>query len=548
MKRSNMINLCHKRVSLLLVVLGLTTIPFLNKPFHIDDPFVLRIAENIIQNPLDPFAGTFDWFGKLDPIFKATTNPHLMSYFLAPFAFWFGQSEMALHAACMFFYFLFAYAVYILGNRFCRNPFLVSLFVMTSAAVVVSGNVMRDVPAAALATAGIAFFIYGMDENKKWIASTGALLCGLSLVTKYSCAVAIPVLLLYPLLKRKPAFCICVLPSLLILGLWCVHNKIMYDSVHILYLFMERSSEQGITHADKWWGALVILSSSLYLFPLLVWGYFLNKNWFLLLSISLFSIFSCLYVQSVLDGEADFQFLFWMTGGIILLLSIIVFSFSALWKFIRIPFDEDAADVMFLFAWFMAPFLFSILFVPFQAVRHLILALPPLALLSFRIMEPVSTKWWKPVAYSLLAMQFFITINVQRADYELANVYRNFAGETLQNWNASDKDHWFIGHWGFQYYMNRAGVMQVRQGELPKPGDYVFIAATPVPESFPGKLALVDTIKFESKIPITVMNMRGASFYALINNPYAQNLPYRFYQDTPLEIIQIFAVKSVNEQ
>jgi hypothetical protein len=541
-----MMNLCYKRFSLLLLVVALTTIPFLNKPVHIDDPFVLRIAENVIHNPFDPFAGSFDWFGKLDPIFEATTNPPLMSYFLAPFAYWSNQSEIVMHSACLFFYVIFAYSMYSLGNRFGKNPFLASLFVMSSTAVVVSGNVMRDVPAAALATLGIALFIHGTDEQKKLTASFGAILCGLALVTKYSSIVTIPVLLLYPLLKRKYLYCLYATPSLLVLAIWCVHNQTVYGSVHMVYLLMERSAEQGIGKEDKWWGALVILSSSLYLFPLLIWSTIVNKKW-LPLVISILSCGISVYcVRGYFDFEADVQFLFWTVGGTILIVYSVMVCVTALKQFISKPWDDESSDTMFLFAWFMAPFLFSILFVPFQAVRHLILALPPLAFLSFRIIDTAPSKWWKPVAYGLFVIQLIITLCVQYADYEFANVYRRMANEAKVKWVDFENQTWFTGHWGWQFYMNRSGFKQVRKGDLPRPGDYVLVALTPVPEDFPGKLALLDEVVFKPSIPITVMNFRGASFYALLNHTGTQNLPYRFYQDTVLESIKIYEVKSVD--
>lgn len=541
-----MMNLCYKRFALLLLVVAVTTVPFLNKPVHIDDPFVLRIAENVVQNPVDPFAGTFDWFGQLDPIFEATTNPPLMSYFLAPFAYWSNQSEIFMHAACLFFYVIFAYSVYLLGNRFCQNPFLVGLFVMSSTAVVVSGNLMRDVPAAALATTGIALFVYGTDEQKRWLASFGALCCGLALVTKYSSVVTIPVLLLYPLFKRKYVYCLYAAPALAVLALWCLQNQLVYGSVHMVYLLFERSAEQGIGKEDKWWGALVILSASLYVFPLLIWSNLLNKKFIPLI----ITIISCginvYFVQMYFDFEADIQFLVWTVGGTIIFIYLVMECILSFILFKKKPWDEDSTDIMFLFAWFMAPFLFSILFVPFQAVRHLILALPPLALLSFRIIDAAPAKWWKPVAYGLFAFQLIITLFVQNADYQFADVYRQMTKEAKEKWNETDNQTWFIGHWGWQYYMNRAGFKQVRKGELPRPGDFVVIAMTPVPEPFPGKLKYLDEVVFEPSIPITVMNMRGASFYAMFNHTGAQNLPYRFFQETNLETIKIYEVSSID--
>ncbi len=528
------------------LLVAVTTLPFLDKPVHIDDPFVLRIAENVTRNPFDPFAGTFNWFGQEDPIFEATTNPPLMSYYLAPFAWISNQSEIAMHAAVILFYAMFASASVMLGNRFCRHPYLMASFVMSSTAVVVSGNLMRDVPAAALATAGIAFFIKGTDDSKPAAAGWGAALCGLSLLTKYSCAVTLPVLLLYPLFQKKWRFCLYAWPMLALLIGWCIQNLIVHGSIHMVYLLMERSVEEGIGWQDKWWGALIILSASLYLFPLLLWKQLTNRQWLEAVIVVCAAGFSVAGVQNYFSGEADSQVIFWTIGGCIFTTFAVMNAAKAAKSFVDQSFAKAASDELFLFAWFMAPFLFSIIFVPFQAVRHLILAIPPLTLISFRILQHGSSSTWKPLAHGLLLFQLFITLGVQYADYEMADVYRKFAREDIERWKNEDQPVWFNGHWGWQYYMNRAGYRYIQKGEWPpQPGDLLVQPQIVPNESFSGRTAYIDQVTYPPSIPIAVMNFQGASFYAIINNWGGNNIPYRFFQDTGLETFKIYEVQSV---
>ena len=77
---------------LMLLVLGLV-LPFVDKPVHIDDTFVLHITDQILRTPLDPFGAEIDWFGHVMPIWRATTNPPLVSYWLAPVVAAFGDSD-----------------------------------------------------------------------------------------------------------------------------------------------------------------------------------------------------------------------------------------------------------------------------------------------------------------------------------------------------------------------------------------------------------------------------------------------------------------------
>lgn len=50
-----------------LVVLAVAalTLPFLARPFHVDDEVYLRGAEQILQTPLDPLGGTQRMLGEL---------------------------------------------------------------------------------------------------------------------------------------------------------------------------------------------------------------------------------------------------------------------------------------------------------------------------------------------------------------------------------------------------------------------------------------------------------------------------------------------------
>ena len=60
---------------LIVLVVAVTAVPFLNKAYHIDDPFVLAVSKQILETPLDPFAGKIDWFGYESAMWEATTNP-----------------------------------------------------------------------------------------------------------------------------------------------------------------------------------------------------------------------------------------------------------------------------------------------------------------------------------------------------------------------------------------------------------------------------------------------------------------------------------------
>ncbi|MCS7066616.1 MAG: hypothetical protein NZL85_10160, partial [Fimbriimonadales bacterium] len=87
------------------------------KPVHIDDTVVLHVAQNILKEPLHPFAGEFFWLEEPQPLAQVTTNPPLVSYWLAPFIALGGYREWVLHLAFVPFMALLGWGMYRLTAR-----------------------------------------------------------------------------------------------------------------------------------------------------------------------------------------------------------------------------------------------------------------------------------------------------------------------------------------------------------------------------------------------------------------------------------------------
>src|SRR5439155_5609757 len=76
-------------------------LPFINKPFHIDDPLYLWTARQIVRDPLNPYGLDVNWYGWSGPIWTHINNPPLVPYYLAAISRLFGWSERAMHAAML---------------------------------------------------------------------------------------------------------------------------------------------------------------------------------------------------------------------------------------------------------------------------------------------------------------------------------------------------------------------------------------------------------------------------------------------------------------
>jgi hypothetical protein len=85
-----------------LLVVALTVaalLPFLGKPFHIDDPLFLWSAQQIRRDPFDFYGMPVNWYGVEQPLHAVTKNPPLTPYAIAAASRILGFGERALHAA-----------------------------------------------------------------------------------------------------------------------------------------------------------------------------------------------------------------------------------------------------------------------------------------------------------------------------------------------------------------------------------------------------------------------------------------------------------------
>jgi hypothetical protein len=510
------------------------TLPFLNKAFHIDDTFVLHVARSILQDPLRPFAGDIDWFGYLGPVWEATTNPPLLSYYLAPFAWISDFSEPILHAAMIPFYWALAAGAWMLAARFGGSPPMAVLLLMSSGAVVVSGNVMRDVPGAGLAVLGLALFVRGVDEDSRGKAVGGALLCGLAATTKYSMGLSFVLLAAYLVLERKGRRWPLAVPAAFPMALWAFQNWWIEGRIHFIYLFFERRTDTGIAWEEMAFGLLCIVGSLLFGSLLLLWKGVREGRWAGAAG-SLLAAAAVAFAGFAYYERWDSEFSIWAGLGAAQLLLL------ALWA---PPRDRDSA---FLWIWVVGVLAFSIWMVPFQAVRHLIFAFPVMILLLLQAVRAGRRPFAVSGMVGVAAAQFGLAVLMQWADMDYAGSYREFAGEVASVELEAGREIWYVGTWGWKFYADRAGFRQLhRDGPDPESGDLIlWPSKVYVGQAWAEKsrvrerLELVESRRVDSRLPLRVMDgPERAGFYAVLR----QRIPVRFFPDSPIEEFRIFRV------
>jgi hypothetical protein len=151
------------------------------------------------------------------------------------------------------------------------------------------------------------------------------------------------------------------------------------------------------------------------------------------------------------------------------------------------------------------------LYLLFASVRYVLLALVPTVLLLQRAFQgPWRSRpsWWLATVGS-----FALAIVLSVSDLQLAGLYRGY----VQKLPPAAQQRWFTGHWGLQYYMEKAGAKPVSSSSLPKPGDEVITFLMPFPQDVPPatRLELIERTEIPSHLWLRTLTRAGtACFYA----------------------------------
>ena len=219
-----MLNISHHSCRYLLLASVIYSLFFINKAFHIDDPFIIDIAK-AINTKFFSMPGSFS----TNPIFFS--NPRLMGYYYAPIIKLFGESELWLHIFNLPFSLLVIYSMFLLSSRFAEKSLLPTLSLVVSPAfIIMSHNVMLDISLLGFFLLSIVVFIYGIDQSNNKLLFLSGVLAGVTILIKYSGLLLIPLMLIYALLfSKKRCSVLFLLIPLAIFFLWGMHNSICYN-------------------------------------------------------------------------------------------------------------------------------------------------------------------------------------------------------------------------------------------------------------------------------------------------------------------------------
>ncbi|MFQ5737358.1 MAG: ArnT family glycosyltransferase [Thermodesulfobacteriota bacterium] len=537
---------------ILAVVTVAVLLPFSGKAFNIDDTLFLWTAEQIHRSPFDVYGFSGNWDGVLRAAPGIIKNPPLASYYLAASAWAVGFGERALHLAFLLPALAVSFGTYALGRRFTSMPLAAALAAVLSPAFMVSANtVMCDVLMLAFYVWAVVLWVRGLDRGEPVTLLIAGLLVAMSALTKYFGMSLIPLLAAYSLIDRKPVRL--WLPGLLVpvaalLGYqW--FTSVAYGRGLLFEATVYSTSVRGGGGAGIVENTLVGLAftgggfiAALFYAPSL-W----SKR---ALAAGLIATAAGALVLARLKaiGAAPVS----AGGGVrwVLVVEFAVFAAAGASVMVVAVRDalrnRDAASAL-LALWVLGTFAFMVKFNWTINGRSVLPMVPAAGILVMRSVERrggASRALHR--AFVPLIPCLLVTVAVVWADASLANSARDAARRITGRYARAGGNIWFEGHWGFQYYMEKAGARPVEWGASPiRRGDVLVFPLNNVNlRLVPGAdVSVAEDMRLDTSPGwLTTMSLGpGAGFYASEWGP----VPYLVGRATPERYIVMFAARDM---
>jgi len=555
----------NKKAILIIVLFSIiTSLPFIFKPYHVDDPVFIYVAEQVIKDPLRPYSFNLEWSSDSGQASHMDDTP-LVSYFAALAFILSGRTEASVHVLLILFHIIAGISFYYIAKRFLAKNALIATLIMiaTPTFLVMSNNVMPDVPMISLFLLAAALFIYGVDKMDHRLMFLGSFVAGMSYLTKPNAIVILPLLALYALLRKKPKYMLYVLTPVIMIILWSIHNHYIQDDVLILgyipFLLRIKASAGGAEIYLAYFISNLSYIGGATLFPFFFLYPFLNRkrNWIFLIAslISTMALAAILYKVSVnfISGQYTlFQlalFVAFITSSTFFILVVIADNYKKIGPCIKNIFSITKSkcdfDTFFLLVWFFGVYILNS-GISGGSVKYNTLFLPPLLLVYMTMFRKYSIKYKLKMRIPLIILLLTtatVGLGVAFADLEFARVYKHFSYNVADEYKTSDNTLWIRGHYGFQYYMVEKGHVPIPlTTNEPKKGDIIIKARIPSPRSIAPELEerteLIKTVSYDGLIPIRVQNGGAHSGFYTYGGGF---LPYSFSKEK-LENFDIFLV------
>ena len=445
--------------------------PFSGRAFHIDDTLFIWAAQNIIKHPFNPYGFQLIWDSTQVRMSEVTQNPPLASYYMALAGRVVGWSERALHLAFLLPTLALVLGTYRLAQKFTRSPLLAAFATLLTPGLLVSAcSVMCDPMILALWMWAAILWIEGLEPQRPLFLLASAVLIAASELTKYFGASLILLLFVYSIARQRRVgswVWYLLIPVAVLVGYEFLTAK-MYGH-GLLFTAADFSRKRRLyDHATRTARGLVALSyAGGCTFPALVFAPIVWSRRQIILGLLWSGVASYLmmhgrvhlgvpvggYMATAMRHHhwllISSHLILFIAGGT----SVLALAVADYWH------ERDAAS-LFLALWVLGTFVFTAFLNWTINARSVLPLIPATAILLARRLERIREAPTRRLTASIVAallLSGFVSLWITGADTELANSARTAPLVIHERIHDKGGNLWFVGHSGFQYYMELLG-------------------------------------------------------------------------------------------
>jgi hypothetical protein len=532
MRGMSEMNILWRQCGLVCVLSVAVTLLNAVKPLQMDDTAYYYFAAQMAQHPCDPYGFEIYWYESPEAAFDVLAPP-VLPYWWSLAIRLFGEQPLVWKLWLLPFNLLFAAALYRLFGRFTPGieGWLLAM-ALFSPSFLPGINLMLDIPALALVLTATVLFLRACDRGSVRPAIAAGLAAGLAMQTKYTGLLAPAIMLMYGLLFRRLGLALWATTVAAVAFVsWEVLVFSWYGRAYFLFhvLSSPSSVEDKLRLTQPLLEQLGGTTPALALLGL----YSLRVRPRTLAAFAALFLAGYVAIVFIPDTPTSIDWHFGGAEGVAHLADGIFTIFGSIFVgilaavVVRLRKTTKLGDVeTFLLAWLALEFAGYFALSPFGAVRRTMGLVVVSTLLIGRLALLVHSEWpssqeatrctgWRFILPAIagcgiiLGLAFF-AVDVLDAFAEKHLAER--AGEELCNAGGTI---WYVGHWGFQYYADHAGMKPVVPDESAlRHGDWLVVPDAyiiqPNIDIDPQAARAVQTLREPATIPVrTVFGYYG---------------------------------------
>jgi len=488
-------------------------LPFLKKPFLIDDPHFLTMAQQIVKHPLHPMDFDLCWNTIPDckKAYLLTPGNALMGYVLVPTVLG-GAHEWTAHLTQLALVWIAILAMTSLVLRFGWSRWHAIagalLLVAIPPFLPMASTAMPDILATALALVAIERLAAWKAEGKWSQGTAAAIALGLAGYARSHLALLLPLGAFFLLDSTKPREILAQIRRKFWLWIPVLAGTCLLAAI----ILTIREHNLGINPPS--------FASD---------GRNLGRNLFAYLLFLAFPLplAACWLVNRLRTGRrmtiaftAGVALIPWICRlpmGLAAACSCAVFGCGALFGLLLEALEKRDRTALFLMLWLLIPL--PIVYYPHLPIKYLLPCAPAVIFLCFRLMESVPFRVARIAAFAMIVAGTGYSILILRSDEEFAKFGRDSMYQLISPRVATGENVWYGGQYWSYWYAPLAGAkLTYSGGPQPKPGDLlivdVFAGGNQSLTRFPHR-TLVETIRHKYRFGRTMG--AGIGLYSDIN-------------------------------